>query len=142
MSWSNLPQTLPSPSITPLQWSPSPPDPSPLHLPPSPAHLGSGTPSQAQQGPIMQDDTNYAGEDIEGKAKRLFGRMGGGPCNGVAVSCRIKEASKIAALNYILADECPQTTGTESARCTRSPGTSGLIPRSEHRVHTVGTPKR
>lgn len=146
MSWRNLAQTLPSPSITPLQWSPSPPAPSPLPLPPSSAHLGSRTParppSQAQQGPIKQNGTKYTREDIEGKAKRLFWRMGGGPCNGIAVSCRIKEASKIAALNYILADERPQTTGTASACCTRSPGTSGVIPCSKHRVHTGGTPQR
>lgn len=56
-----------------------------------------------------QDDTH--GEDIQGKAKHLFQRRRGGPCSGIAMSCRIKEASKIAALNYILADECHANNG-------------------------------
>lgn len=138
----NPPQPFHHPTaVVPFPSSPITPASSPL-LSPLRQQDPCETPSQAQQGPIKQNGTKYTGEDIEGRAKRLFWRMGGGPCNGIAVSCRIKEASKIAALNYILADERPQTTGTASACCTRSPGTSGVIPRSKHRVHTGGTPQR
>lgn len=35
----------------------------------------------------------------------------GGSCSNIAASCQIKEASKIAALNYILADECHTNNG-------------------------------
>lgn len=35
----------------------------------------------------------------------------GGSCSNITVSCQIKEASKIAALNYILADECHTNNG-------------------------------
>lgn len=35
----------------------------------------------------------------------------GGSCSDIAASCQIKEASKIAALNYIPADECHANNG-------------------------------
>jgi len=96
--------------------------------PPHPKHNGDPTSSTT---PITH------GENIPGEAKRLFGRRRGGPCSGIAVSCRIKEASKIAALNYIPADERHANNG----RCTRSLGTSGLVPRSGDGVHAVGSPR-
>lgn len=40
-----------------------------------------------------------------------FRGCGGGSCSDIAVSCQIKEASKIAALNYIPADECHANNG-------------------------------
>lgn len=69
-------------------------------------------PPQTQQDPTSSE---YPQGDIQDK--RLFQRQGGASCSGIAGSCRIKEASKIAALNYIPANE----SHTNNGHCTRSP---------------------
>lgn len=114
-----LPQILlPISSITPLQRSPSPPVLPSLPLPPSaagplcvpPKHSGD------PRDPTSRMTPSTHGEDILSKAKCLFRRRRGGPFSGITVSHRIKEASKIAALNYILADEHHANNG----RCKHS----------------------
>lgn len=104
------------PSITALQRSRCPPAPS-LLLPRSPAPVGGRSracvPPKHSRTPQA---ANIHREDIQGK--RLFQRQGGGSCSGIAGSCRIKEASKIAALNYIPANERHANNG----HCATSPG--------------------
>lgn len=111
------PNPPPHPFRQPTAVVPLPSSPPSLPLPPAPAHAGSGTPAWGDpRNPTSRMTPSTHEEDIQGKAKRLFWRRGGGPCSSIAVSCRIKEASKIAALNYILADERHANNG----RCKRS----------------------